>query len=175
MFQETGFRQIPKLAVISRTLRDALWPLFYLLDSRYFIAKLSLVQSIFPYFYLICCFSWWRENTSLALFCNLVFIINGNQEICAHIRTGIDKSICLRHLLRSRAVGILKLFSKYVYLASQVRNTFWVTIYYKFHGNNSNRLDKRLRIGGGKKRSCFILFSLEKYKSELYQYITYNT
>ena len=94
------------------TLRDALWPLFYSLDLRCFIAKLSLVQSIFPYFYLICCFSWWRENTYPVLFCNMVIILNGNPEVGAHVWSEINNLTCLRHLSRSRAVRILKLFSR---------------------------------------------------------------
>ena len=62
-------------------------------------------------------------------------ILDGNSEINTHIRSNFCYLICLRRLIRSRAVTNLFFFSARPYFPWCVRKMFWVTIKYKCHAS----------------------------------------
>ena len=65
----------------------------------------------------------------------MALILDGNPEISVHMRSNLCYLICLRHLIRSRAVtNRIFFFSEKSYFPSCVRVKFWVTIWYKNHG-----------------------------------------
>ena len=70
-----------------------------------------------------------------------VLILDGNSEIGAQVRSILLYFICLRHLLRSRAVQLQIDFfsSKQTYVPLYLRNMFWVTIWYKYSSEGSQR------------------------------------
>ena len=87
----------------------------------------------------------WNIFTSDAIFRNSwiwyktrlrkdLYNLDGNSEISAHFRSNLCYLICLRHLNRSR-VGTNHMFlPEKPFFHSCVRNQFWVTIYYMYHG-----------------------------------------
>ena len=64
-------------------------------------------------------------------------ILDGNSEIGAHVRSNLCYLICLRHLIRPRAVGWYFILSEKTYLPSYVRNRLWVTFLCKHHVYNN--------------------------------------
>ena len=57
----------------------------------------------------------------------MVFILDGNSEIGAHIRGDFCYLICLTHLIRSREVTDLIFYLEKTYFRLYVRNKFRVT------------------------------------------------
>ena len=64
----------------------------------------------------------------------MVFISDGNSENGAHVGSTLWYSICLRHFRLGREQSKIVFFSETTYFPSCVRNMFWVTISYKYHG-----------------------------------------
>ena len=63
----------------------------------------------------------------------MVIVWNGNSEIGAHLWNDLGNLICSRHLFRPRAVTTLIFFSSEKNnFPSYLRNTFWVTIQFKY-------------------------------------------
>ena len=59
----------------------------------------------------------------------MVLILNFNSVIGAHVRSNLYHFICLRHLIRSRAVTNRIFFSpKRPFFSSSMRIMFWITI-----------------------------------------------
>ena len=64
----------------------------------------------------------------------MVLLLDGNSEICAHVRGNLCYLICFRHLIRAKSVTNRIFFSEKTYFPSCVRNIIWVTIWY--HDNS---------------------------------------
>ena len=60
----------------------------------------------------------------------MVFILHGNSDIGAHVWSNTGYLICLRHLIRSRAVTNRIFFSEKTYLPSNVSTMTATVIYY---------------------------------------------
>ena len=55
-------------------------------------------------------------------------IVDGNSEICAHVRSNLCYLLCLSHLFRSKTVTNMIFFSEKTYFPACVRSMFGVTI-----------------------------------------------
>ena len=85
----------------------------------------------------------WRKETTLSIMmtempicrnvATMVLILDGNSEIGAHVRSNLCYLSCLKHLIRSR-IDTNRIFSPIFFFTTSVRNLFWVTIWYKYHG-----------------------------------------
>ena len=63
----------------------------------------------------------------------MVLKLDGNSEVGAHTWRNLYYSICLRHLIRSRAFTNRMVFLRKYSFPSCVRIVFWVAIIYKYH------------------------------------------
>ena len=100
----------------------------------------------------------------------MAFILDGNSWIVTQVRSNVCHSICVRHLIRSRAVTK-------VFFSPNVRNVFWFTIQYKYHGKISlaklncytltlnTHIAKNVRYCASKK-FCLLIYSesLNKFR-----------
>ena len=58
----------------------------------------------------------------------MVLILDGNSEIGAQVRSNLCYLICLKHLIRNKAVSNRVIFSEKTYVPLCARNMLWVTI-----------------------------------------------
>ena len=82
--------------------------------------------------------------SSLPLSITPMVLILGNSEIGAHVKSSLCYLICLRHLIRSRAITSQIFFSKKTNFLSYVRIIFTVTIKCKYHAHSLVKNSKHI-------------------------------